>query len=415
MLKYLFHFLTGYVIIKIEGGAIEHFLNLCAAEKLRITGLKWRGSQYATGEILPSVYHRIKLFARDNGCKISVIRRGGMPFMLKRMKKRKVLLVSFFVVLFILFWLCSRIWVIDIAEHDPEKRAEIAMILEKNGVKAGMPRHALKPFVLQQEVLGMHRQFSWFWVEIKGTHATVEVRYSKTPPEVVPADKICNIVASKNGIIQRMVVRSGKPMVKEGASVKEGQLLVSGVVPNSYISAMYVHSDADITARTNVTLSKSASTYITKRIKTGKHEKKYSVSIAGKNFNLFFKTPDFKHYDGEIIEKRLRLFGDFYMPVTVRTYEYHETNPTTHQVSAENVEAELKAALYMDLCTSVGEANILAYDYHTENTGEVITVTIKAECIENITLQEEITFENRPFLPIDINKDTITKNKKTEE
>ena len=408
MLNYLFHFLTGYVIIKIEGRGVENFLNLCNSENIHIRKLRRRGNEFATGEINPSFYHHIKLFSRDCGCKISVSKRCGMPFTFMRLKKRKAFCIGFFVSAFLLLFLCSRIWVINLNETDYEKRELLKTVLAENGVKSGMPRRELKPFDIQKNVLGTHSEYSWFWIEVKGTVADVQVRYKKQPPEVHDSYDICNIVSDKSGIIEKITVRSGVPAVEQGTAVTEGQLLVSGVVPNAVMSAMYVHSDADITAKVPKSITKTAPLNVTERIKTGVSEKKYSITLFGKPFNLFLKSPAFKHYDGNIYEKHFKLFGDFYLPVTFRTYVYNEVKPVQKRIEPITAEEELKNELYAELKNTVGEENIVSKEFAANRTDNEVTVTMKAECLEKIGKKTEITFENKPFVPKDISKSTIT-------
>lgn len=415
MFNYLFHFLTGYVIIKIEGTGAERFINTCTADKICIKRLKKHGKEYATGEIHPSLYHRVKLYARDYGCRISVMKRGGLPFMLLGLKKRKTFCIGFFAAVFILLWLCSRIWVIDILETDPVKRRNIEEILTKNGIVCGMPASRLEPFDLQQDVLASHSEYTWFWAELKGTHLSVDVRYAKKPPEGKPADKVCNIVASKSGIIRRMVVRSGEPAAEEGHAVKEGQLLVSGVVPNPTTSALYVYSDADVLAETSRTLSLDAPLTETERIKTGNVTKKYSVALFGKDFNLFFKAPAYTHYDGVIHQKKLKLFGEFYLPATLHIYEYNEVKPVSKSIAPEQLFEKLKKALMEELEVSVGKENIITSEFKTEACEDFVTVTLNAKCLEDICRRVDIEFDSRPFQPADISREVILGKEKTQE
>ena len=408
MFNYLFHFLTGYVIIKIEGKGIENFLNLLNSEKIYIRRLKKRGTQFSTGEINPAYYHRVKLFSRECGLKISVFKRGGMPFALLRLKRRKAFCAGFFAAVFILLFLCSRIWVISIDETDPEKRARLEAALTENGIVCGMPRRELKPFEVQKSVLGSHDEYSWFWIEVKGTVATVSVRYRKKPPKITDTYDICNLIAKKDGIIEKITVRNGNAEVEKGTAVTKGQLLVSGVLPNDIMSAMYVHADADVIARVKRSSEKSVSLITTERIKTGKTEKKYSACIFGKNFNLFLKSPSFKHYDGNIREKRFKLFGNYYMPLVIRTYNYSEVKPAPSRTEPVVAEQKLKDELYGELKNTIGEKNILSAAYETKRSDNEVTVILNAECLENIGTEAEITFEKKPFVPKDISKSTIT-------
>ncbi|MBQ3053445.1 MAG: sporulation protein YqfD [Clostridia bacterium] len=412
MLKYLFHFLTGYVIIKIEGTNVEDFLNLCTREKIYIHRLSHHGKAYASGELHPSYYHKAKLFARDMDVKISVLRRGGLPFALLKLKKRKAFIAGFLVMMFLMFWLCGRIWVIDIEETNPNRRNVIAAALEENGVKSGMPRHRLKPFEIQQSVMASHKEFSWFWIEVKGTHAVVQVRYGKKPPEVADPQDISNIISTKNGILHRFIVRSGSSSLKEGDYVTEGQLLISGVVPNELVGAMYVHAEGDAIAKTDRVLTESMPLTVSERVKTGNVTKKYSVNILGKDFNLFFKAPKYKHYDGIIKEKRLHLTRDYILPFSVKIYEYSEVKPTPKKLKEQDAERDLKNSLLNSLYDSVGKKNVVSSQFTVEKSPEKIIVTLKAECLENIAKQVPISFEEKPFTPSDISKDILLPEEK---
>ncbi len=408
MLNYLFHFLTGYVIIKIEGSGKEEFINICTAEKIHIRNIKCHGSMYSSGEISPSVYHKLKLFAKDHGCKISVLKRGGLPFFLYRLKKRKVFCLGFFASVIALVWLCSRIWVIDIAETDPLKRTEISDILSNNGIVCGISARSIKPFDFQQDILRMYPEYTRFWLEKHGTKLTVDVRYAKIPPEVDSPYDICNITATKSGVIKKMVVRHGNPTVLENTFVYEGDLLVSGIITNSQGHPLFVKADADIFAEVNRSFSESAPLISVDRIKTGRISKKYCIEVFGKSFNLFFKEPDFTHYDGEITNKPLKFFGEYFLPLSLRTYKYCEVTPTPITRSASALETELKNNLLNTLKLSVPENNLISHEFVTTITDTEVIVTLNAIITENIAKETRINYESKPFVVSDITKKYIT-------
>lgn len=407
MFNYLFHFLSGYVIIKIEGKNTELFLNCCVNENLGLRKIKRRGREFAQAEISPKMYYRLKLYARDCDCKISVLKRIGFPFLLMRLKKRKTFCLCGIAAVILLVWLCSRVWVIDIRETDPVKRNIISEILKDNGVVCGMPRSLLDPELLQQEVLVLHNEYTRFWAEAKGTRITVDVRYAKSIPDIDPSQKVCNIVAEKNGIIQKLVVRRGHPVVTEGMYVTRGQLLVSGITPVNNYGDLYVYSDADVIANTTYTFSDSLPLEFSQRIKTGKSTKKYCVNIFGKDFNLFLKAPEYTHYDGEITEKNIRFFGEYFLPVKIRVYNYNEIRPTPRTRSPEEAESLLKSRLISLLNSVAGEKNVLETDFTVTVANKTVTVTLNAKCLENISKVSEITYDEKPFLRENITPEAI--------
>ena len=407
MLKKLFHFLSGYVIIRIEGKSTEQFLNGCVSGGLCLSMLRRHGNEVATAEIPPRLYHSIKLFARDYDCRISVVKRGGLPFFLLRLKKRKVFCMGFAAAIILFVWLCSRVWVIEIPEPDPSYNLKIASILRENNIVCGMPKNALNPSALQQNVLAMHPEFTRFYAEVRGTKLTVDVRYSSKAPEIDPAGRTCNIVASHGGVIEKMVVRRGHGVVSEGTVVSEGQLLISGITPITNYGDLYVFADGDVFALTTRELTESLPLKYTERIKTGKSTKKYCVTILGKEFNLFLKTPSYTHYDGEITEKPLKFFGEYFLPGAVRIYRYDEVTPTNITRSAEDARRELESRLFTLLKSTVGVANIVSHQFEVSSTKNVVTVTLKARCRENIAKKAEITFEEKPFLRENITPEAI--------
>ncbi len=407
MLNYLFHFFTGYVIIKIEGKNKENFINMCAAEKLPIRNIKCHGRLYSSGEIKPSLYHRLKLSAKDSGCKIGVLKRGGLPFFLLRLKKRKIFCFGFIIALLLLVWLCSRIWVIDILETDPLKRAEISQILENKGILCGMPANKIKPFDFQQEVLAQYPGYTRFWLEKKGTKLSVDIRYAKPTPAVDSPYSICNIVAKNSGIIKKIVARRGNSKVLENTYVKKGDILISGIVTNPTSGALYVKADGDIYAEVSYTFEKTASLNSVKRVKTGNISKKYVLEFLGKSFNLFLREPAYSHYDGTITDKSIKFFGEYFLPVKLRTYTYHEVSLKPQVEDAETLEKNLKTQLEKSATLKIPEKNIISKDFKTNITNGDVTVTFNVTALENIATSEEITYESTPFVVSDINKKAI--------
>lgn len=407
MFKNLFHFCFGYVIIRIEGKNTEQFLNRCIAENLCPRKLKRHGREFASGEIPPGIYHRLKLYARDFDCKISVIKRGGMPFLLIKLKKRKTFCMGFAAAVILLVWLCSRVWVIDIAETDPNLQRSISSVLRENGIVCGMPKSSLNALALQQEVIAAHPEYTRFYAEIHGTRLTVDVRFGATKPDIDPADKAANIVASRSGIVEKLVVRRGREAVAEGTAVTQGQLLISGITPINNYGDLYVFSDGDVFARTDRVLSETLPLKYTKREKTGNISKKYCLTLFGKNFNLFLKAPSYTHYDGTITQKPLKFFGEYFFPASLRVYEYSEVSPTTASRTAESAEKELKTKLYASLAVSVNEKNILSHSFDVKKTDKSVTVTLYAKCRENIAKTVEIALESKPFLRENITPEAI--------
>jgi similar to stage IV sporulation protein len=84
----------------------------------------------------------------------------------------------------------------------------------------------LRKNLIEREVMIHTPDAVWLGITVEGVVAEVKVVKRKKAP--APA-KFCNIVAARDGVISKMVVVRGMPVVNEGDTVARGDLLISGV------------------------------------------------------------------------------------------------------------------------------------------------------------------------------------------
>ena len=109
-----------------------------------------------------------------------------------------------------------------------------------------------------------------------------------------------DIVADKDCVITDIITRKGVPMVKEGAQVKEGDILVSGQVPvnndaGETVSYHYQESDADITGQASIE-------YLDSQSLSYEEKKRYDIKRM-------------VYYVRYSREEQVKLFDNFYLPI----------------------------------------------------------------------------------------------------
>lgn len=102
-----------------------------------------------------------------------------------------------------------------------------------------------------------------------------------------------------------------------------------------YTGIRYVHSAGEIEAK--VWYTKSKKIYYTQQVQeeTGNEENKYSIKINNFKINLYKRVSNFKFYDTIDTEKNLKIFSNFYLPISVIKTTNKETIQTEKKYNIE--------------------------------------------------------------------------------
>ena len=90
LVKLLLILIFGYVRIEIEGYYIEKFINICTNKKILIWNLKRQNGVKLYLNIGINDFKRISKLAKKTNCKVRILKKRGIPFLLHRYKKRKL-------------------------------------------------------------------------------------------------------------------------------------------------------------------------------------------------------------------------------------------------------------------------------------------------------------------------------------
>ena len=131
----------------------------------------------------------------------------------------------------------------------------------------------------------------------------------------------------------------------------------------------------------------------TERRETGNVENKYSIKFNNFKINLSKKLSKFKIYDTIETENKIKIFSNFYLPISIvktTNKEVEEVQKTYELEEAKNIgiqELEQELEQEIENKNSIVNKNINTYE---DETGVEIYVTY--EVIENIGTNEKIVF-----------------------
>ena len=248
LIKILLKYILGYVRITVEGYYIERFINICTTSKILIWNLKReKGVKLYLNIGIKDFYKAIKV-AKKLKCKVKIIRKRGIPFLINKYKKRKIFFIALITIAILIGISTNYVWNINIEVEENLEIQNIERDIKEAGLEVGMLKNKVNVQDIVNKIRLKRSDISWMGIELKGTNAIVKIVKSKEAPEIIDEKDYSNIVSDKSGIVTKIIAQNGTALVKVGDEVKEGQILIQGVMEGKYTGTRFVHSLGEIEA-----------------------------------------------------------------------------------------------------------------------------------------------------------------------
>ena len=392
--------LRGSVRMEIQGAAPTAFLNSCAERDIPFRAVKAVDACTLRCTVNKADFSAARSLAEKSMCSTEILSEAGLPRLLRGLKKRYGLLLGGLLCCGMLLWSSLYVWEMDVSGNSRASETEIMSALENAGVGIGSFWPAFANEDIKCRVLCEVPELSWLAVNIRGSRATVSVRERVAVPTLYTEDVPTRIYAAKAGLVTEVQCLNGTALVKKGQTVLAGDTLISETVESSFEKAQprEVHAKGKITARTWYSLCAAAPTEQETKVYTGKTRSGFALQFGKKRINLFNLADNSRNcdtkYDKITNEYRLAVPNLFSTPVAFireRAREYR-----TERIPADEsaLYAQLESELVDRLARAVGaDGSILAKSLSSEKRGGVLYVTLRAECLENIS-REQTANEN---------------------
>ncbi len=219
-------FCRGYLVVMISGQGVERFLNLALTRGIYFWDLQKspRGAQLSIGL---SSFRKVRPLVRKSRCRLHILKKIGLPFFMVRLRHRRGLVIGVLFFLAALNTLTSFIWFIEVSGNRLIPEEEILQLVEQLGVRPGIWKKKVNLFELEQDIACLHGGISWVGCRLKGTLLEIEIveHLVEGESDVSPVD----LIALKDGLVERVLVVEGQAAVKPGDTVSRGDLLIKGI------------------------------------------------------------------------------------------------------------------------------------------------------------------------------------------
>ena len=391
LFKILINFLFGYLNIELEGYYIERFINTCISKNIFLWGIKRTKSTILFANIGAGDFKQAAKIAKKHGCRIKIKSKSGLPFIVKKYKKRKIFFILLFLVIIGIYTLSKFVWNIEITGNTKVDSNEILSALEEDGLKVGVLKSKVNTDEIINKIRYQREDIAWIGIELDGTNAIVKIVEADSKPEIIDENDYCNIIATKDAVIEKISAQNGTLMVKEGDTVKKGDVLIGGWMEGKYTGKNYVNANGEVKAKVIYSQSEKIGKKEIKREQTGKNENKYAIKFNNFKINFYKTLSKYEIYDTMYTNKKIKLFSNFYLPIEVIKYTNYEVTET--EISYGKEEAKLEGQRRAEeKLNELIEGEISKKDVNITEYETYYDVKVTYEVIEQIGTKEKIGF-----------------------
>lgn len=385
MLNEIVNRLRGQVRVRAECAFPERVLNLCGAQELAFWDLEWESPTAFTCRMSRKDWKTLQRVGRNLDCEFDLVGLEGAPYFLLRFRHRQTLAVGLVGCALALFLGSFFIWDFQVEGNETVPTEKILRALEKNGVGLGTFGLSLDGESIRNHVLLDVPELSWIAVNVSGCRANVQVRERTPAPVMIDRRKPCNLVARRAGLVKKIQTIGGVACVVPGSAVTEGQLLISGVEDTDTVGARVLAGMGKVEARTWYDLTVSMPLTATEKRWTGKEKTGVSLIFGTRRIKFFSNSSiEGAEYDKITGRYPLSLLG-VPLPVTVAVEKWRFYEPVSASQDAAQAEKTAEAILTAQLREMVepyGEVKSTLCS--SRRRGDTLTVTLSAECLEEI-------------------------------
>lgn len=327
--------LDNDVTLMISCTNIERLINLCVAEKIQMREIQRKDFTTVLLKIQSTDYKTLRTIARKVHARVKIMNRAGIHFWFAKLCRRIFFAAGFGIFILMLLFLSSRIWSIQI---EGAKRVDPKLIiaeLNKNGLHKGCVKSGLPLREIEKALVQKIDEISIVKIDYMGTTAIIHITERTLPSAVEDNITQSDVIASKSGIIEKLVVYKGIPLMKPGDYAKQGQTIVMGLVSDiGNPSNIFTHAKAAVTAKTWYETSINADYNYKFEQRTGRFKQQVYYEMG--KYKLYVKKGniDYQKYD-KIETKSARESFGIKLPIHKVIEYYYEKKDTVKRLSFE--------------------------------------------------------------------------------
>lgn len=378
----LMSMLRGYVVIRLKGANSEKTINLLRRKGI----LMWDVERSEDGiklKISYKDYERYKDAIEE--AKIETVNKKGLILNMKKLKMRKGFVAGLITLVVCLYIFSSMVWNVEVVGTSNITAKNIVKILEQNNIKVPITYGGVKPKEIETLLYTNFSQFKFVEVYIEGSNLLIFVKEKKPENTEMKSNEPSSIISEKNAIINKVIAKSGQPMVKEGDVVYEGQTLVMGMVKNKNSEEfMMVPSDGIIYGKTYYNFEMKEEKLKNLEVSTDKSKNVYYLQKNGSSIKIIGDKEPYKNYNYKERTIRIPVISYLFDLVIVKC-TYYEQVVKPIEIDENTAKNKMKITMYDNLLKMCNQdAKIMDSSLNFSEDDEYFYLRAQIEVIESI-------------------------------
>ncbi|WP_324823827.1 sporulation protein YqfD [Sinanaerobacter sp. ZZT-01] len=382
-------------VIRVEGFEQQKLLSQCLRKKIILRRIRFENNLSMTMEIRNQDWDAFLGIVKRR-YRVTILRENGYRPLIFRALKRKSTLVGVLLFLLILIYQASFISEIRVQGYERIEEATIRQALKEVGFYEGCKKN-VDINEIKTQMFQKLDNISWIGIKYNGSMAEVTIVEGTKETEPVDASTPVNIVASKDGYIEKVIAREGTVQVQKGASVKKGDVIISGeqlIEDKAYANrsedelVRYVHANGEVKARILYRFQRYQEKYSLIRKDTGKHFYGFGIQIGTFEFNTakWFWPYDSSNYEEKNVINSIRP-----LPVKLSVIKLSEVELYRKKRTDEEIKEYANLQVRRFQKEKIPEkAQIINNSLKFEEKENIIEVTVMLHALEEIGCEAPI-------------------------
>ena len=329
---------------------------------------------------------------KQRGEKTELLSGQGIYWTIYRVLRRQVLVFGLAFLMIFSIFLSSRVFFIRVEGNAQVPTRLILVAAAECGIGFGASRREVRSEKMKNALLSTIPELQWAGINTAGCVATISVRERQAGIAAEDIKGVSSIVATRDGVIEELVVTKGSPTCKVGQAVKAGQVLISGYT-NCGLSIRAQRAQGEVYAQTDRTIQVVSPNQWQKRGKETSEETKFALIIGKKRINFYQGSGNLNPGCVKIYEEKyLTLPGGFQLPIAIVTERWISCEQSVETETTEDIVVRLPVLAESYLRTQMIAGQILSRQEQILYGDGVCTMIGQYGCLEMIGIErnEEI-------------------------
>ena len=279
--------IKGALRYELCGVQPEALLNACALEGLPFSELEIVDAYTLRLTIPEDERARLEALAPRCRCELRPLGGTGGRTARRALRRRWPLLLAAALLLLGLLVSSLFIWEIELIGRESLSRGLLLRALEDAGVAPGACRPGLDADEVRSRVLERVPELAWMTVNVRGSRASVLLLERSDKPEIYREKDAADVTAKCAGIVRRVSVLNGRPLVRPGQAVLRGETLVSGVMDSLTNAPRGVRARAEVLADTWYEITALCPAGRLKETDGGTAQRRYALVVGKTRVNFY--------------------------------------------------------------------------------------------------------------------------------